>query len=568
MMMVKKKEKHLYRDEIKKLLIIHSLSYVVISVLLVIVFIQFYSGQVVRQNNHRANEAASTSVTKELVAYEEAIGSLEEDPLFIKYLVDGLGQSEIYRLLYNEINTREIKSIFYFVDTSGRTVLTNNYAESPYNSSDIFHQGLFKQMNARPDEVIFLNSKVQIDLTKRTLLSVGKTVQLDGEIVGYLVFDILESDLNRVIYEADAEMLVLTDQYNNVIVATNSLLADQIGKFNLARQGDDELFFGNKHYYYKKSRLERGQFNLYTLSELDFAGKVLTSSIGFILVTFLIITAVAVKLADYSAKKKTTSIRNLIGAINKVQKGDLHAFVPLGQTDEFKLIGEQFNQMLVDLNDLLIKNNELVDRTRLSEIKQLESQFNPHFIFNTLETLKYMVHLDPVKASELIVNFATILRYSIDYEKQVIPLEQDLDYLNSYLLIQKYRYNKRLTYEFDVAENAKSCVVPKLIMQPVIENCINHGYKSKTNLHIHVTICMEEQDLVMVISDDGDGIPANELIQLKEGLHATTKKDGHLGLNNVHRRLMLMYGDPYGVTIESVEGVGTEVTIRMPIVRW
>lgn len=564
MSQVVKQEKHLYRDELKKMLIIHSISYLIASVLLVVIFIQVYSERTVRKNNHRVNEEASMVIMEELNAYEEAIQAMSEDPVFITYMTEGTNQSEVYRKLYDLINERTIKSMFYFVDLDGRTLLTNNYIESPYNSTDIFYQGLFKQLNARPDEVVILNNKIQIDLTKRTLLSIGKTMQLGDEAVGYLVFDVLESDLNKVIYEADGEMLVLTDRYNNVIVATNALLTDEIGKFNLVRQERGELVFGDQRYYFMIRRLDRGQLNLYTLSDLDFARDILTSSISFIMVTFLILTLVAIKLADYSARKKTISIRNLIGAIGEVQKGNLEAFVPIGRTDEFKLIGEQFNEMLVDLNRLMTRNSELVDRNRLSEIKQLESQFNPHFIFNTLETLKYMIHMDQKKASEIIVNFATILRYSIDYEHQEITLDEDLDYLNSYLVIQKYRYNKRLMYEFDVAGEAKNCVVPKLIMQPVIENCINHGYKSKTMLHINIRIWIEDNELVAVIKDDGDGISKEELVQLQERLISQAKKHGHLGLNNVHRRLVLMYGEPYGMTIESEAGVGTKVTIRMP----
>lgn len=562
-----KNEKHLYRDELKKVLIIHSISYLIASVLLVYIFLQVYSERTVRRNNHQVNQVVSTAVMEELVAYEEAIEELQADPVFVTYMIEGTGQSEVYKKLYDLINERTIKSMFYFVDPHGRTLLTNNYVDSPYNSSDIFYQGLFKLLNTRSDEVIILNNKVQIDLTKRTLLSIGKKITLGETTLGYLVFDILESDLNKVVYLADGEILVLTDQYNNVVVATNALLADEIGKFILARHEDDEVVFDDQRYYIKKNRLDKGRLNLYTLSELGFVRQILTSSIGFIIVTFLLLTIVAIKLADYSARQKTASIRNLIAAIGEVQKGNLKAFVPLGQTDEFKLIGEQFNEMLVDLSRLMTRNSELVDRTRMSEIKQLESQFNPHFIFNTLESLRYMVHIDQNKASEIIVNFASILRYSIDYEYQQITLNEDLDYLNSYLLIQKYRYNKRLLYEFDVAEAAKKCTVPKLIMQPVIENCINHGYKSKIMLNILISIHIEGEDLVAVITDDGDGIPAEELEKIKARLVSEGKQHGHLGLNNVHRRLVLMYGEPYGMTIESQADEGTKVTIRMPVVR-
>lgn len=568
MTMFFRSDKHLYRDELKRLLIGYSLSFIIISTILLVAFIQIYTNRVVRGNNHEANQLAYLSINKELEGYVDAIHAMESDPVFIDFLQIGRNQSEIYKIMYDLINDRDVKSIFYYVDKNGNTILTNNYLESPYYGSEIFLSGLFKQLNQKPDKVVFLNNKVQIDLTKRTVYSIGKSMTIDGEIVGYLIFDILESDLNNIAYQSNVEVLVLADPYDNVIISTNSLVLDGIGKLNLVQRTNTTLDFNGKEYYYKMTQFNDGLLRLYTLSELEIVTDLMSKSLLFMMLTFVIITAIAVILAEATAKKKTEAIRNLIESINRVQKGDLNAYVTIGRTDEFKLIGEQFNHMLVDLDGLITKNNELVDRDRMSEIKQLESQFNPHFIFNTLETLKYMVHVDKEKSVDIIVSFAAILRYSIDYQKKEIPLEQDLDYLNSYLTIQRYRYNKRLNCSFSVNPQANDCIVPKLIMQPIIENCINHGYKSKESLKIEVEVLLEDDQLITVITDDGDGMSEDRLRRLQRDLVDTTTNDGHIGLKNVDRRLKLMYGEMYGLTIQSKVGSGTKVTIRMPIVRW
>ncbi len=562
------KEKHLYKDELKKLLIVYSLSFIVACIIAVFTFIQIYSNRVVRINNQEANTIAHKAITSELDAYEQIILSIEQEEEFKSFVTKKTEDYEVYRLIYDFINKRAIKSIFYYVDTSGKTILTNNYAESPYNSSDIFLSGLFKQLSQQTDDILYLNNKVQIDLTKRTVYSIGKTIKVNDNIVGYLIFELLESDLNKIIYKANAEVLVLTDQYNNVITTTNSLVLDEIGKFNLARNKSDTLMFNNKEYYYLQSNLNDNRLSLYTLSELEVVRELMTRSLAFMVILLFIFTLVAITIADVAAKKKTESIRSLITAIGEVQKGNLKAFVDNPRTDEFKLISDQFNQMLVDLDSLLLRNHELVDRTRVSEIKQLESQFNPHFIFNTLETLKYMVHIDKEKASDIIVNFAKILRYSIDYSGQNIPLDQDIDYLNSYLLIHKYRYNKRLTYNFDIQKEAKDCIVPKLIMQPLIENCINHGYKKKETLHIEVKTSIIEEELITIISDNGDGMTHEQLQKIIASIDGETINNGHIGLNNVHRRIKLLYGPTYGLHIESIPDIGTTITINMPVKKW
>jgi hypothetical protein len=280
------REKHLYRDELKKLLIVYSLSFIVSCIIIVFAFIQIYSNRVIRINNQEANMIAKSAIINELDAYEQVILAIEGKNVFKNFVKNGSEESKVYRLVYDFINERDIKSIFYYVDTTGKTVLTNNYLDSPYNSSDIFLSGLFKQLSQQKDDIVYLNNKVQIDLTKRTVYSIGKTIHEDGEIVGYLVFDLLESDLNKIIYKANAEVLVLTDQYNNVITTTNSLVLDEIGKFNLAKNKSDTLYFNNREYYYLKSELNDNRLSLYTLSELEIVSELMTRIFIFMVISY------------------------------------------------------------------------------------------------------------------------------------------------------------------------------------------------------------------------------------------------------------------------------------------
>lgn len=564
-------EKQLYRDKIKQLLIIYSLSFIVISVILVYAFISIYTNYNVRNSNNKSNEIIREILSDELKTYVDFINEIENESFLHKSFSDRNNQSQIYEQLYDFINARKIKSVFYLVNTDGKTILTNNYVNSPYDNYEIFLSGLFKQLNTKPDEIIFMNNKVQIDITKRTVYSVGKSIKADGEIVGYLIFDILESDLNRVIHKTNIDILVITDHYNNVILSTNSLLLDEIGKFKLAKNAKNaknKIRFMDKEYYFYKSELLDNQIQIYSLSRLDMINSLLTMSLIYFSVVMVVIAFAIIRTADYSAKKKTQSINQLITSINKAQEGDLSAFVSINSNDEFQVIGEQFNKMLAELDVQIKRNSELIDRNRMAVIKQLESQFNPHFIFNTLETLKYMIKIDANKASDIIINFAKILRYSIDYEDKNIVLEQDIKYLNSYLLIQKYRYNQRLTYKITIDDNLKDCIVPKLIMQPIIENCINHGYYTKETLFISLNIIAVDNDLVMNIEDDGDGITKSRIKDINNQLNSEDIVSNSIGLNNVHRRLKLLYGEGYGLTLNSIKGERTIVKIKMPIKKW
>ena len=562
------KKKHLYRDEIKKLLIIYCISFIVISILSIYAFLGLYTNRVVRNQNNEANDYARNFLEEEFELYNMNLNTLEKESAIKNFLMNGRQEAKVYELLYDFINNREVKSIFYLVDTEGKTVLTNNYVASPYNSYEIFVSGIFKQLKTDPDKIIYRNSKVQIDITKRTIYSIGKAMVIDGEIMGYLVFDLLEADLQKIVHNSDVSIFILTDQYNNVIITTNSQILDNIGKINIDKKDKNALWFRGKEYFYRQSELLDGQMYVYTLSEIETVRNLMNISTIFLICMLTGLSILIMKLAGYASKKKTKSIEDLIGSITAAQHGDLKSFVTIQSDDEFEIIGEHFNKMLVEVNALMTKNDELNNRNRVSQIKQLESQFNPHFIFNTLETLKYLLLVDEKKASEMIVNFANILRYSIDYEKNTISLIEDIKYLNSYLMIQKCRYNKRLTYDIHMDEEAKQCIVPKLIMQPIIENCINHSYKGKDTLHIDVNIKVVEDMLRMEIIDDGDGMSEEALDDLRRRLDDEHLVSNSIGLNNVNRRLKLLYGLDYGLIIKSELGIGTIVIIKMPKKVW
>ena len=563
--------KYFYRDEIKKILIQYGISFIVICSLLIYGFLGYYSKQIVENKNEDYNQFTRDVLSNELRAYEDIIDTLENHESVQNYVLTGEHQSEVYELLYHFNNEVNMKSVFYIVDKQGETILSSNYVESPYSGYEMFLSGLFKQLKNNSDEIVYMNNKVQIDLNKRTVYSIGKALKINGAIEAYLIFDILESDFKKTIYSPDSEILIITDQYNNAIISSNSIFLDEIGKFNVKpnlNTSRSTMDLMGESYYYTKSELSDGKIRIYTLSELNWIKQLLNMTITFALFIMLGLSGMIFYTADYISKKKTQSITQFIDSINRVKDGDLKAFVSINTGDEFQLIGEQFNEMLRRLDLLIGKNNELLDRNRIAEMKQLESQFNPHFIFNTLETLKYMITVDQEKAMEMIVKFANLLRYSIDYEMKTIALEKDIMYLNNYLALQKFRYNQRLTYDINIVESAKTFVVPKLILQPIVENCINHGYKSKESLHIQLNIVVEDGELVMTVIDNGDGVPDSKLAEINMALDDDQLETNSIGLTNVHRRLKLLYGKGYGITIKSTVTVGTTVLIRVPRKEW
>ena len=232
--------------------------------------------------------------------------------------------------------------------------------------------------------------------------------------------------------------------------------------------------------------------------------------------------------------------------------------------DEFQMLNDAFRNMVIQREELMLHNNELAERKRIMEIKQLEEQFNPHFIFNVLETLRYEIAIDSQKASEMVMAFANLMRYSIYYGSTIVPLQTDVEYINDYLLLQKMRYNRRLNYHIDIPEELMDLRIPKLLLQPVVENSLAHGMTDKHSVSVTITARMEDSTLVLCVEDNGSGISREKLTELREALEQEDIYREHIGLYNSHRVVRLLYGPSYGLTIESSPGNGTRVSVTLP----
>ncbi len=556
-------KKHYYKDEIKSLLIGYTLSFLFISIVLFLVFIFIYSNSIIQKNNIRANSEISKRIDEEFSYYIDFLNNQKNIDKIQYLLKNEIATKDIFTMLYALNNQTNVKSIFYVVNSKGNTIITNNYGIFPYEGVNSITSNFFRQLN-KSDEIVFMNQKIQIDMSTRTIYSIGKKIVLPDGTLGYIIFDIPEHYILGEVQSKSVDMFAITDKYNNVVVSSNQLLLDEIGKLSINKSKEHEMLLMDKEYFFHKTSLLDNNLYLYTFSKVSFVYDLTKMSILFILLLVLFLTILVYIGSEYMAAQKTVAIQELLNAFERVKEGDLTARVNIKTNDEFEEIGEQFNAILDEFTNQIALNDELNERRRIAVIKQLESQFNPHFIFNTLEILKYLIHIDEAKSIELLVSFANLLRYSIDFNDKDISLKEDLDYINTYLMIQKLRYSKRLTYNISMEEGVKDCLVPKLILQPIIENCIVHGYNKKMHLNIDITIYSEDNMLIMIVEDEGDGIKAEVLQHIVQDMNSASPKSNSIGIRNVHRRLQMMYGEEYGLLIESEVDKYTKVIVRIP----
>jgi sensor histidine kinase YesM len=176
-----------------------------------------------------------------------------------------------------------------------------------------------------------------------------------------------------------------------------------------------------------------------------------------------------------------------------------------------------------------------------------------------------MSKIDPEASDKMIIALSTLLRYSISDAEEEIRVEEDMRYTESYLTILKIRYNRRFTYEIDIEEKVKKYLIPKLMIQSIIENAVKYGYEGGDTLHVTIKGFEKEGNLIFICKDSGSGIKEEMLKQIRENLLLPVNKTNHHGIYNIHRRIQLMYHGDYGVTLESKWGEGTVVTLTLPV---
>lgn len=267
-------------------------------------------------------------------------------------------------------------------------------------------------------------------------------------------------------------------------------------------------------------------------------------------------------------------IHRLVHSIKKVEEENIHEEVFVDREDELGYLSKCFNKMSLEIDNLLNRVYKEQLTRKESELKALQAQINPHFLFNTLESINWMAQLNNVpEIRDMVTSLGALMEASIGKGSPMVPLSKELKYIDSYLLIMKNRYGERLSYESSIDKTLLHYEVPKLILQPLVENAIYHGIdKSRKKGLIKLTIQREESGIYIEIMDNGKGMLAEEV----EEMNKMFEEDNHdyllgtnrrsIGLVNVNGRIKLFFGQAYGLQLESVYESYTKMKLHIPII--
>ena len=260
-------------------------------------------------------------------------------------------------------------------------------------------------------------------------------------------------------------------------------------------------------------------------------------------------------------------LRGLASAMENFETdADHFTYRPVGGTREVQELSNSFGHMVVRIQELMTTVREEEINLRKTELKALQAQINPHFLYNTLDSIAWMCEQGrTADAVKMIHALARLFRISISKGHELIPISKEIEHAESYLQIQKYRYKNKFTYEFDVDPECLDYLCNKITLQPIIENAINHGLDLMVEEgHIDVRVRQDGGDIVFFVQDNGVGMTPE---QIEAIMQRGPKDRTGIGIKNVNDRLKIYFGKNYGLHITSEPDVGTCVEIRMPKVR-
>lgn len=390
--------------------------------------------------------------------------------------------------------------------------------------------------------------------------------------------------------------ILITDQEGRYIAGTPGVTGEDVRQklSGVNRSQEDAWYSGDveiegEDYLIYKGVLKINSWQIYILkSKTD-----LLASVGRLrsLIVGLTVGMVALCLilVAFLAKQLTSSLQRLAFQMNRMQNGELEARYYYPYKDEIGSLAKSFNYMADQVERSMKKQEEYIHvlkeerdfaeqiqkQKRKAELRALQAQINPHFLYNTLNTITWMASDQGNDEVRILSNsLGKFFRISLSRGAEVITVREEIEHVKSYLAIQRIRYAEVMRYEIDIPQELLYCTILKLVLQPLVENSIYHGIKEKGSPCLIRISAEKETDpskreqIRFVVEDDGQGIPAEKLEMINTGLEEgnADNRDGY-GIFNVNERIRLYYGEEYGLTYESREGEWTKAILTVPV-RW
>jgi two-component system, sensor histidine kinase YesM len=473
-------------------------------------------------------------------------------------------------------------------DSVTRSWYSNDAKEaSPFYSSALFEKISKKSFgflwDGKTDSSLFgLTERASLNEKPIPYMTVVRNVTVIGRVnlSAVLVVNVRQSEFGSIYNGSDGDgsksspYLIDSDgiriSYSDLsLIGSKVPLAEQIdltrpnGSFTLQSDGRSKQVT-----YYQIGKT--GWTLINETPETEFIRNILTlrQLIGVVVALSILL---ALFLSFYWIYRITKPFNHLVHAMREMEKGHVGILLNETPSTELGIIGRRFNKMSLSIEELIEENKTIEEEKRKLEMEALQSQINPHFLYNALNTIKWVAMVrKELSIVDGITTLGNMLRTIYKDRSLMMTLQEEIEYIENYLKIMNARYGEGVHVSIIIPEELRGHKIIRFILQPIVENAFVHGMNSKNYLGtITVAASRSVDDIIITVSDNGTGIPEERLASIRAYLNSGDSAPqlslgGSIGLANVNRRIRLQYGKRYGLTIDSYADGGTEVRIRVP----
>lgn len=514
----------------------------------------------------------------ENIAYLISSNEDVQDYLFDEK-IDNEGRYRILNQLQTILDSRSDIRNVGIISKNGR-MLINDGSKSVNQDLDLNTQEWYATALEKPNGPILTSSHVQhiISGERPWVITLSRGIRDrsgSGEKEGVFFIDLNYSAIS----ELCDQSTVGTKGYAFILDAKGNIVYHpqqqqlynelQTENISLIMDTDEDTVLtgtGNDGKLYSISRSEKTGWTVVDCTNVkELLSKSRQAQSVYVL-TAIILVIVALLFSRFMARSITLPIQKLRDSMKKVQEGNFSVSdVVVDSKNEIGSLTKSFDVMTHRIHELMEQNVHEQEEKRKSELKALQSQINPHFLYNTLDSIIWMA--EGKKNEEVVLmtaSLARLLRQSISNEDEVVPIANEVEYARGYLTIQKMRYKDKLEFQIEVDSSILYIPLIKLVLQPIIENAIYHGLKYKESKGLLIVKgFMKDGNAVLQVIDDGVGMDEETLAHIYDK-HKVNYHSNGVGVYNVQKRLKLYYGEDYGITYTSELGKGTTATITIP----
>lgn len=521
-------------------------------------------------------ENAISSISDLIAKYTDTLENFSMNHSVLSLLCssnkDELQIKTIYAEMYNIQTSLHPSGDVHIIRSSDNYTISLHGTPNLYDYPKNQNWGNFRLANESYSVIVYPTLYTNFQNTEMAI-SVMKAIRYQNDIIGYAALDIpLDAIREQLTGTYDLLPIHFTLMTNHYYALFNDIGLDSKNSFiTWPNRSNTERF------NYQIEHINRNRI-LYTY-QTSIPNKLVLvgclnielilgnlSLVTYILVATIIVSLLVCILISFIVSKRiNTPVKCMIDTMRLMESGDFNQNIEVRSNDEFGYLANQFNIMCKHIKDLFQKNEEKQELLRIAEIKNLQAQINPHFLYNTLDSIKWLAKINGESEIYIMVkNLSILLKNSIRLYKEFVPVKDSLTTLESYIAIQNIRFNDKFDVIFQIEDEVLSYKIPNLLLQPLVENAMLHGLEAKPGKgELYIRGFREQSNLILQVQDNGIGMTEQ---QKQELLASLSVKDStlHIGVKNVHQRVRLYYGEPYGLTIESEPNQGSTFTLTLP----